>query len=91
MPADPAPTGTAHRRRTMHRWLTAFLAASVLNLTGCGSRDDPITASAHLQPLLALEGELDIAGGTAHLPVMKEAAKRIMEANRKIRITVEGQ
>jgi phosphate transport system substrate-binding protein len=43
-----------------------------------------------LEPLLAFEGELDIAGGTAHLPVMKEAARRIMQANGKVRITVEG-
>lgn len=37
-----------------------------------------------------LEGTLDIAGGTAHIPVMEEAAKRIMTANPKIRITVAG-
>jgi phosphate transport system substrate-binding protein len=37
-----------------------------------------------------LEGSLDIAGGTAHIPVMKEAAKRIMTANPKIRITIAG-
>jgi phosphate transport system substrate-binding protein len=37
-----------------------------------------------------LEGTLDIAGGTAHIPVMNEAAKRIMSFNPKIRITVAG-
>ena len=37
-----------------------------------------------------LKGSLDIAGGTAHIPVMKEAAKRIMTANPDIRITVAG-
>ena len=36
------------------------------------------------------KGNLDIAGGTAHIPVMKEAAKRIMSANPDIRITVAG-
>ena len=36
------------------------------------------------------KGTLDIAGGTAHIPVMKEAAKRIMSANPDIRITVAG-
>lgn len=34
------------------------------------------------------QGKIDIAGGTAHIPVMKEAAKRIMQANRDIRISV---
>ena len=36
------------------------------------------------------KGELDIAGGTAHIPVMKDAAKNIMEAHPGIRITVAG-
>ncbi len=36
------------------------------------------------------KGTLDIAGGTAHIPVMKEAARRIMAANPDIRITVAG-
>lgn len=38
----------------------------------------------------ALSGNLDIAGGTAHIPVMKAAAKDIMSSNSKIRITVAG-
>ena len=36
------------------------------------------------------KGTLKIAGGTAHIPVMKEAAKRIMTYNRAITITVAG-
>lgn len=36
------------------------------------------------------KGSLDIAGGTAHIPVMKGAAKNIMSANPDIRITVAG-
>ena len=36
------------------------------------------------------KGTLDIAGGTAHIPVMQEAAKRIMSVNPDIRITVAG-
>lgn len=36
----------------------------------------------------ALEGTLDIAGGTAHIPVMKDAAGKIMAKNPKIRITI---
>lgn len=35
-------------------------------------------------------GKIDIAGGTAHIPVMQEAAKRIMRANPAIRITIAG-
>jgi phosphate transport system substrate-binding protein len=37
-----------------------------------------------------MEGKIDIAGGTAHIPVMKDAAAAIMKANPKIRITVAG-
>lgn len=36
------------------------------------------------------KGTIDIAGGTAHIPVMKAAAKDIMDANGDIRITVTG-
>ncbi len=46
--------------------------------------------AAGLDAFSGLSGTLDIAGGTAHIPVMKEAAKRIMEANPEIRITVAG-
>src|SRR5262249_2605218 len=37
-----------------------------------------------------LKGKIDIAGGTAHIPIMNEAAKRINAANPDIRITVAG-
>ena len=37
-----------------------------------------------------LQGNLDIAGGTAHIPVMKDAAESIMKKNPKIRITIAG-
>ncbi|MDD5642429.1 MAG: phosphate ABC transporter substrate-binding protein [Syntrophales bacterium] len=45
---------------------------------------------AQLQLFKALSGKIDIAGGTAHIPVMKEAAEQIMKANPQIRITVAG-
>ncbi|MDD3473007.1 MAG: substrate-binding domain-containing protein, partial [Syntrophaceae bacterium] len=35
-----------------------------------------------------MEGTLDIAGGTAHIPVMKEAAQKIMTFNPRIKITI---
>ncbi|MDR1242896.1 MAG: phosphate ABC transporter substrate-binding protein [Deltaproteobacteria bacterium] len=37
-----------------------------------------------------LKGNLDISGGTAHIPVMKAAAQSIMAVNPEIRITVAG-
>lgn len=46
--------------------------------------------AAGLDAFSGLKGTLDIAGGTAHIPVMKEAAKNIMQANPDIRITVAG-
>ncbi len=47
-------------------------------------------AAAPLDAFKGQKGEVDIAGGTAHIPVMQEAAKRIMTANPDIRITVAG-
>ncbi|MBF0530845.1 MAG: phosphate ABC transporter substrate-binding protein [Deltaproteobacteria bacterium] len=47
-------------------------------------------SAAGLDAFVGLEGTIGIAGGTAHIPVMNEAAKHIMTANPKIRITVEG-
>lgn len=50
-------------------------------------------ASALAEPLDAfkgLSGTLDIAGGTAHIPVMKKAAQNIMSAYPDIRISVAG-
>lgn len=51
---------------------------------------DASADSAALAPFKGLKGTLDIAGGTAHIPVMKDAAKNIMQANGDIRITVTG-
>ncbi len=52
-----------------------------------------VAGTASAAPLDAFKGQkgtLDIAGGTAHIPVMKAAAKSIMNANPDIRITVAG-
>lgn len=46
--------------------------------------------SGALENFSGMEGSVDIAGGTAHIPVMNDAAKNIMSANPKIRITVAG-
>ncbi len=79
---------------------TALVLVLVLGLiAGCGGKDNAADTSHSQQdapaagPLAAfagLEGALDIAGGTAHIPVMNEAAKRIMTANPAVRITVAG-
>lgn len=43
-----------------------------------------------LDAFKALAGTLKISGGTAHIPVMKEVAKRIMRFNPEIRISIAG-
>ena len=43
-----------------------------------------------LQAFEGQKGTIKIAGGTAHIPVMKEAAKRIMTRYKDIVITVAG-
>ncbi|GAB6058503.1 phosphate ABC transporter substrate-binding protein [Desulfonatronum parangueonense] len=65
---------------------TKIMTLTLLVLTLLAS---PVLA-ANLDKFTGMEGTLDIAGGTAHIPVMNEAAKRIMMANPKIRITVTG-
>jgi phosphate transport system substrate-binding protein len=49
-----------------------------------------VALAAPLDQFKNLEGAIDIAGGTAHIPVMKDAAQQIMQVNPKIRITVAG-
>ncbi len=44
----------------------------------------------NLDQFAKISGTLDIAGGTAHIPVMKEAAQNIMAYNPKVRITIAG-
>lgn len=43
-----------------------------------------------LESFAGEEGRVRIAGGTAHIPFMKEAARRIMKFNPDIRISVAG-
>ena len=45
-------------------------------------------AAGELDAFADLKGKIDIAGGTAHIPVMNAAAKRIMQGNPAVRITV---
>ncbi len=46
--------------------------------------------SEELNQFANLQGEIDIAGGTAHIPVMKDAARKIMTQYPHINITVAG-
>lgn len=43
-----------------------------------------------LEPFKGEKGTVKVSGGTAHIPVMKEAAKQIMTANPDIQITIAG-
>lgn len=51
---------------------------------------DRIANSGDLDAFSGQQGNLKIAGGTAHIPVMKEAAEMIMAGNPEIRITIAG-
>jgi phosphate transport system substrate-binding protein len=67
--------------------LALFCLAAILSLSVAA----PVwSQDADLGKFKSLEGKIDIAGGTAHIPVMKDAAEAIMKANPKIRITVAG-
>jgi phosphate transport system substrate-binding protein len=64
--------------------IVCFLAAILMACLA------PIASAGDLDAFGGLSGSLKISGGTAHIPVMKEAAKRIMTANPEIAITVAG-
>lgn len=66
------------------------MSRCLLNLLCLALCASPALAADELTAFNGLKGNLDIAGGTAHIPVMKEAAKQIMTANHDIRITVTG-
>ena len=61
------------------------LCLSLLLVLACGS-----VFAAGLDDFKGKSGEIAIAGGTAHIPVMEAAARNIMTANPDIRITVAG-
>ena len=65
----------------MKKCFYAILLATALAL---------VAFAAPLDAFKNLKGTLDIAGGTAHIPVMQQAARNIMTANSNIRITVAG-
>jgi phosphate transport system substrate-binding protein len=69
--------------RSVHKFLLPLLSLSLLLAAGTAQAGE-------LDAFVGKSGKIDIAGGTAHIPVMKEAAKRIMQKNPAIRITVAG-
>lgn len=69
----------------MLRKLGAFAAVTLFILA-----TSALASAQGLDAFKGKSGNIEIAGGTAHIPVMKETAKRIMTANPAIRITVAG-
>jgi phosphate transport system substrate-binding protein len=67
--------------KTSSRWLVTFFAVCFMT--------SPCFAGA-LDVFEGQKGTIKIAGGTAHIPVMQEAAKRIMTQNKDIVITIAG-
>ncbi len=67
------------------------LKSGFLRLLVCGMCFIPaISQASDLDNFKGLSGTLNIAGGTAHIPVMKQAAKAVMKSNSEIRITIAG-
>jgi phosphate transport system substrate-binding protein len=68
----------------MKRILTALFAICCAIAVTCPAMAGDLDAFSHLK------GTINIAGGTAHIPVMKDCAKNIMQAYPEIRITIAG-
>lgn len=69
----------------MRTEILASACVAILALAVCN-----VARGGDLDRFLGAKGEIRIAGGTAHIPVMKEAARRIMTANPDIRISIAG-
>ncbi len=60
-------------------------------LSGAGFAAQPVSyPSGPLSVFSGEKGTVRVSGGTAHIPVMREAASRIMKYNSDIRITIAG-
>lgn len=70
----------------MRKLLACATACAILLATGSFA----LAADKALEAFKDQKGQIDIAGGTAHIPVMKGAAKQIMTYNPDVRITVAG-
>lgn len=69
----------------MNVWKHFSVVLAIALFLACG-----VAHAGLLEQFAGQSGKIDIAGGTAHIPVMTEAAKRIMTVNPDIRINVEG-
>ena len=65
---------------------TSILLAGIMLAANAASGH----ATTALESFAGKEGTISIAGGTAHIPVMKEAARLIMTKNPAIKITIAG-
>lgn len=70
-------------RRRLQWMVTIAVLALVMSGMATVQADD-------LAPFAGQTGVIRISGGTAHIPVMKETAKRIMQQNPGVQITVAG-
>ncbi|MGA1825073.1 MAG: phosphate ABC transporter substrate-binding protein [bacterium] len=64
-------------------WITIVIVCCIIG-TFAGAR------AGELNAFKDIKGVIKIAGGTAHIPVMQEAAKRIIGFNPDIQITIAG-
>lgn len=82
------------RLQLAHVLLVVSVLTGLVGTVGCAPKAaeetaEPETASG-LDVFAGLEGTIDIAGGTAHIPVMEAVAADIMSAHEAIVITVAG-
>jgi phosphate transport system substrate-binding protein len=69
----------------MQTRLSTFFAVALLSLAFCSS-----SYAAALDAFKGEKSEIKIAGGTTRIPVIKEAAARIMGLNPDIQISIAG-
>ncbi len=67
-----------------------FVIMMVTGFMGCMFWTQGMVLAGSLDAFKNEKGTIKVAGGTAHIPVMKEAAKQIMTVNPDIQITIAG-
>ncbi len=67
-----------------HRFVSFIVGVSSFFIVGTSAFANDISI------FKELKGNIRIAGGTAHIPVMKEVAKKIMRYNKDIHISISG-
>ena len=72
-------------RKNIYSVSTSFIAVLLFLFSASGA-----LASDDLSSFAGKKGALRIAGGTAHIPVMKESAKQIINFNPDIQISIGG-